>query len=222
MTAPIETVGTYLALGQPDGSNERFKGIKLKGIESEPVGNGLHQPVVLGRSGRGIFVQVLAMVALKLLYEPACNQFQIPFGRGEIDERTSIDERRTGNAHMHLFGSIIIKNLHIIPKLCASHYGVVTEQDALALKHGTVGDELHLGHQRAHILIAGSEAPRPGRRIFGDGTVVGHALSFGVSKCHAHARVGYTAYAVHFAFIGLPHLISARKTHLFYILVLIA
>ena len=77
---------------------------------------------------------------------------------------------------MHLTGTILKEGAHIVAQLCAPHDGVVAEHHPLTGEDGAVRDEFHLGHQIAARLVAWSETPWPGGRVFQHGALVGYAM----------------------------------------------
>ena len=204
---------TELALGQADALDQRLQRVEAQGGEAETLAHDFHHAVVLGRAGRGILIKVLVLIALQLLDDAARYQLQRTLGSGEADEGAGIDERRTGDADVHLLGAVLVEHLHVVAKLRAAHDGVVAEKQTLALKHGAVGDELHLGHEAAHLLTAGGKATGPGGSVFGNGAVIRDTLAFGIAQGHAHARVGDAAGAIHFGRISLTHFHSTGETH---------
>ena len=78
---------------------------------------------------------------------------------------------------MDLLGTVLEKGSDIVAQLRAAHDGVVAEHDALVLQDRRVGDEFHLGHKVAAILVARGERAGPRRRVFQHRTLVRHLLT---------------------------------------------
>ena len=116
----------------------------------------------------------------------------------------------------------IEKHFHVVAQLRAAHYGVVAKKHAVAAQDCFVGNELHLGHQVAHFLVAGSEAARPRGGVFRNGAHVRLVHAGRIAVTHAHARVGDTAHAVGVHCFGLAHLLTAGKAHLLNVYALVA
>jgi hypothetical protein len=70
-------------------------------------------------------------------------------------------------------GAVFEQDLHIVAQLGAAHDGVFAKEDALAVDELANGDQLHAGHQVAHLLVLGHEAARPGGGVFDEGAPVG-------------------------------------------------
>ena len=113
------------------------------------------------------------------------------------------------------------EHLHIVAQLGASHDTVVAEQHSLAFQHILVGDEFHLGHQRAHGLVGRCERTWPGGSILGDATLVRHLLAGSIPHRHTCARVGDTAAAVHLHSVGLSHVETILEAHFLHVSALV-
>lgn len=135
----VEAVSAELALGQTDGVDEVFERVKLERSEAQALAYYLHHALIFGRACGGIFLKILVLVALKLFYYAARYQFEVALRRREADERTAVDERRTGYAHVSLAHAVVEQHLNVVAQLCAAHDRVVAEQQTLVLEHGAVG-----------------------------------------------------------------------------------
>ena len=215
-------MGADLTLGQSDGRNQVFQCIELERCQVQPFGNGVHHVLIFRRTGSGVLCKFLVLVPLEFLDKPARDKFHITFRCGKVDERTTVNQRRTGNTHVYLLCSVFKKHLGVVAQLRAAHDGVVTEQHLFAFEHVAVGYQLHFRHKRAHLLVARREAARPCRCIFRDGTHIRHTLSCRIPQCHSNTGIGNAAGAVHFHIIGLAHSLATGKTYLFHIFMFIA
>ncbi len=70
-------MGAELTLGQADGLDEGVYGVELKRGEVETFTDLLYQVLVLGCAGGRVLVEVLAVVALKLLDNAAGEQLEV-------------------------------------------------------------------------------------------------------------------------------------------------
>ena len=77
MTRTVEAVGAELALGQADGIDKGIHGVELQRGEVEAAADFLYQALILRCTGSRVFVEVLAIVALKLLNDAAGKQFEV-------------------------------------------------------------------------------------------------------------------------------------------------
>lgn len=148
-------MGAKLALGQADGLDQGLQRIETQGSEAEAFAHDLDHTVVLGRAGGGIFLEVLVLVALEPLDDATGDELERALGGSEANEGAGVDEGRTSDANVYLLGSVLVEHLDVVAQLRTAHDGVVAEQQTLVLKHGAVGDELHLGYEVAHLLTAG-------------------------------------------------------------------
>ena len=141
-------MGAYLALWKTDSLNQLLDGVELQCSQAQLAGNLIHHLLILRRTRGGILIQILVGITLKLLDDAARNQLHITLGRSEVDERTTVYQRRTRNAHVALLeASLVEKHLHVVAKLGATNDTVVAEQYSLALQHRLVRNQLHLGYQ---------------------------------------------------------------------------
>ena len=205
-SAAVEAVGAELALGQSDGLDQGFEFVEAEGGEAEPLADDFDQLAVFGRVGGGVACQVLVGIAFQFGYDAAGDEFHVALGGGEADVGTAVDEGRTGNAHVYFAHTVVEQYAHVVAQLRAAHDAVVAEEHALAAQQVAVGNELHLGHQRAHLLIGGGEAAGPGGRVFRYGALVGLAHTGCIAECHAYATVGDATDAVDFGVVlGCHH-----------------
>ena len=56
-----------LALGQSDGFYQDFQGVELQRIQSESLPDDVYHPLILGRTGHGILLQILVLVTFQFL-----------------------------------------------------------------------------------------------------------------------------------------------------------
>ena len=159
----------------------------------------------------------LVPIAFEVMNHLTGEQFHIRLGGREIDKRTSIDERRAGNAHVDFLGAQVIEATYIITQLRAAHDAVVAEEAALAIERIAVGNQLHLGHQIAGELVARHEGTGPRRCVFRHCAAVGDMQSLGITGGHTHSAVGDATDAVHLRVILFAHKHTAGVTHFFYI-----
>ena len=211
--AAVEAVGTDAFLGQSDGLDERLELGEAQGVEVEAAGYLCHHALVLGAVGAGVGLKVFAVVAFKVLDDAAGEELQVALAGAVVDEGTAIDERGTADAHVYLLGAELVQHLRVVAQLCAAHDAVVAEEDALALEHVAVGDELHLGHEVACLLVAGSEGARPGGCVLADGAHVGAAVPLGVADGHAYAAVRDAAGAIDLRLVLFAHHAPAFVAH---------
>ena len=108
MAAAVKTMCADLAFRQTDGFDECFQRVKLQRAEAKSLGNGLYHLLVFGRISGSVFVEVFVLVAFQLFDDAARNQFQIALRGSKADEGATINQRRAGNAHVYLFGAIIV------------------------------------------------------------------------------------------------------------------
>ena len=215
-------MGTYLALRQTDSFHELLDGIELQCSQSKLVGNLIHHSLIFRRTCGSILLQILVGIALKLLDDSAGNQLHITLGRSKVDERTAINQWRTSDTHVTLLQtSLIEEHLHIVAKLGTAHDTVIAEQHTLTLQHSLVRNQLHLGYQRAHALVARCKASRPGRSIFGNTTLIRHALTGSISHRHTCTRIRNTAAAIYLYIICLGKIEAIGKASFLYILALV-
>ena len=148
IAAAIEAVGADLAFGHANGLDKILEFGKLQRGQSQTTGYLLHHLLIFRRVGSGIAFQMLLVVAtLEITDDTTGDQFQIALRRGETDKRTTVDQRRTRDTTMHLFGTIVEEGLHIIPQLRTTHDGVVAKDDALVFQQGRVRNQFHLCHE---------------------------------------------------------------------------
>ena len=118
--------------------------------------------------------------------------------------------------------SLIKEHLHIVAKLGTTHDTIIAEQHSLTLQHSLVRNQLHLGYQRAHALVARCKASRPGRSIFGNATLIRNTLTGSISHRHTCTRIRNTAAAIYFNIICLGKIETIGKTGFLYILTLVS
>ena len=124
----IEAVSAYLALRQADCLDQLLDGIKLQGSQTELACNLIHHLLILRRTGGSILLQILIGITLKLFDDTTGNQLHRTLGRGEVDERTSINQRRTSDTHVAFFQtSLVEKHLHVVTQLGTTHDTIITE-----------------------------------------------------------------------------------------------
>ena len=184
----------------------------------EAVGYRLHQARVFGRVGDGIGADTVGVVgclfAFKLRDEASGDEFHIRLRGGEVQEGTSVEERRAGNTHVHLSRTRLFQAGGVVFELGAAHDGVVAEKHALVFEDRLVVNEFHLRHEVAHLLSGGCERAGPSGGVFRDSPLVGHSLSCRITHRHADTGVGYSAGAVHLCGVGLAHQVAAGIAHL--------
>ena len=122
--------------------------------------------------------QILLVIAFEVAYDTARNEFEVALRRGKADKGTAIHQRRTGDAHMNLLGSVIEEGADVVAQLCAAHDGVVTEHDALPLQDSGVWYELHLCHEVTTVLVAWCEGTWPCGGILHHCTLIGNLFTF--------------------------------------------
>ena len=126
---------------------------------------------------------------------------------------------------------LVEKHLHIVAKLGTTNDTVIAEQHTLALQHRLVRNQLHLGYQWTHALVAWSKAARPCRSILGNTALVRHTLAGSITHRHTRTWIRNTAAAVYLHIIGLGEpwrfivglgeIKAVGKTRLLYILALV-
>ena len=90
MAAAVEAVCAHLAFRQTDCFYLCLFRVEPQSCEVEATAFFLHQTLVFGRVGGGIFVEVLASVALKFLDDAPCDQLHVALRRRESVIRTSV------------------------------------------------------------------------------------------------------------------------------------
>ena len=134
--------------------------------QRESLGNSFNNALILGCASLGITLKVFSAVAFKFLNKLACNKFHIALRRGEVEERTTMEKRRTSNTHVYFVSTIGKKFFRLVTELRSSHNTIITEKHTLSAQHFTIGDKFHLCYKRAQVLIAGSEGTGPSGCIF--------------------------------------------------------
>ena len=112
---------------------------------------------------------------------------------------------------MNFLCTVVEKHFHVVAQLRATHDGIVAEEHALAVEHGLVGNELHLGHQGAHFLIGGGETAGPCGGVFTDGTLVRALHAVGISEGHSNTRIRDATHAINLRFVVFAHDAAALK-----------
>ena len=116
---------------QADSPDQRFKFGELQGVESELLRNPVNHLFVFGRIGRGIHLHALVIKgrfgALEFCYDAPCDEFHDGFGFREIDERTTVGERRTSDTHVYLPSPAFNKASGVVPQLRSANDGVITK-----------------------------------------------------------------------------------------------
>ena len=97
---------------------------------------------------------------------------------------------------MYLFDSRVEQLHHIVLQLRAAHDAVVHKENLLSCGKFAVGQQLHFGHQVAHLLVLGHKTTGPGGGIFHKRTLVGDALLVGVADGVTYTRVGDSSHKV--------------------------
>ena len=95
IAAAVETMRTELALRHTYGLHEIFQAGELQRRQSQTLGNLCHHPLILRRIRLRILLEILLVVALKVLDDTTRDQFHIALRRSEVDKRTAIHQRRT-------------------------------------------------------------------------------------------------------------------------------
>ena len=211
-------MGAYLALVETYGLHYGFYGAEFQGVEIESAGDFLYHPAVLGGIRAGVCRHVLRHISLQIFYDAPGDEFLLALAGREVYEWAGIDERRTGNPHVHLPGTHAVQQLSAVPQLGSPDYAVVTEKHPLSLEYASVGNEFHLCDQVPHILVGRHKGPRPGRRVLVDGPHVRGAVTFRISYGHSYSAVRYAAGAIHFDFVLSAHKPSCLVAHLLDIL----
>ena len=70
-------MGAEFALGKADGIDEGVDGVELQRGEVEAAAYLLHEALILGGARGRVLVEVLGIVALKLLDETASHELQV-------------------------------------------------------------------------------------------------------------------------------------------------
>ena len=122
---------------------------------------------------------------------------------------------------MHLFGTVVKEHLHVVAQLRATHDAVVAEEQALVLEQCAVGNEFHLGHEVAHLLVGGRETAGPGGRVFADGALVGALHTIGIAQGHSNSRIGNAANAVHRCVVLAAHHFAHLVAHVLHVAALV-
>ena len=167
---------------------------------------------MLGGIGVGIFFQIRILITFQILDDTTGNQLQVGLATAETEERTTIDKRRAGYAHVHLLSSVVEEHLHIVLQLGTAYNGIVAEKQTFARHHGAIGNEFHLSYQITEFLIAGCETARPCGSIFRHGTMIRYTFSFRISQAHTYTRVGNTTDAIHLGLVLSAHLVTTAET----------
>ena len=131
----VEAMEAKLLARQPDTLDQCLYRVELQRIEIQLAGNVIHHPLIFGSSGIGIFFHVLVAVPFELLDDPTCDQLQFSLAGGEIEERTSEYQRRTGNTHVHFFCTALVELTRVVPELGPADNTVVAEQNLAAMEH---------------------------------------------------------------------------------------
>ena len=118
----VEAMGAELALGQAYGLDKILERVKLQRSKAKALAYNLNHALVFGRTCFGILLKILVFVALKFLYYAARYKLKVALRRSKADERTAVDERRTGYAHVSLAHAIVEEHLHVVAQLRAAHY----------------------------------------------------------------------------------------------------
>ena len=137
--AAIETMSADFALRQPDSLDQHFHRIEFQGSQPETFLYDIDHPVVFRSTHSGILVQIFAVIAFQFLYYAACDKLHCTLGRSKADKFTRVDQRRTSYADVHLFRSVIIKDLHIVAQLGAAHNRIITESRRLPSSSARLG-----------------------------------------------------------------------------------
>ena len=91
---------------QADSPDQRFEFGELQGVESELLRDPVNHLFVFGRVGCGIHLHALVVKSRFRSFEfrndAPGDEFHDRLGLREIDERTSIGERRTSDTHVYL------------------------------------------------------------------------------------------------------------------------
>ena len=124
----VETVSADFALRQTDGLDQRFEFVETQRSQSQAFTDGLNQLFVLWCACSGVFFEIFVRVALNFANELTGNQFHFALRRGEADERTAIDERRTGNADVYLACAVVEQHVHVVAQLRAAHNRVIAKR----------------------------------------------------------------------------------------------
>ena len=95
IAAAIEAVGADPTFRKSDTFNQILQLCELQRGESQALGYLCHHTLILRRISLRIFLEVLLVVAFKVLDDTTRNQLHITLGRGKADKRTAIDQRGT-------------------------------------------------------------------------------------------------------------------------------
>ena len=213
----VEAVRAELALGQADGVHHTLQGVELQRVHTDMLAQHLNELGILGAGGVAVFLDVLVVVALQLLDAAAGNELHHVLRGREVEEGTAEQQGRTADAHMHLLGAVVVKHLHVVAQLGATHDAVVAEGHFLALQQSTVGDELHLGHMLPLALVHGHETPRPGGGVLHHAAQIRDLAHVGIAQGHADARVGDGRDIVDVGIVALAHLAAFVVTRLLHV-----
>ena len=203
IAAAIEAVGADPTLRKTDTLNQILQFGELQCGESQALGNLCHHTLIFRRIGLCILLEILLVVALEILDDTTGNQLHITLGRGEADERTAIDQRRTRDAAVNLLGTILEKGSHVILQLGTTYDGVVAEHHALILQQSRVWNQLHLCHQSTALLISRCERAGPCGSVLGNCSYIGTFVTLSITYSHTQTAVGNTAGAIDLDIIAL-------------------
>lgn len=119
----IEAMGANLAFWQADGLYQLLDSIELQAGQAQLASYLIHHLLVLWRTSSGILIKILIGVALKLLDDAASDELHVALGRCEVDERTTINQWWTSDAHVTLLqSSLIEQHVYVVAQLSAANY----------------------------------------------------------------------------------------------------
>ena len=153
---------------------------------------------------------LVALVTLQLLNHPPGQQLHIGVAPGEVQVLAAIHNGRAGRAHVDLFRTGLIEEVHRFPELGAPDDGIVHKQQLFPLNQLGNGDLLHFGHLVADLLVGRGEGPGPGGGVLYKGAGKGFAAAVGEADGVGDAGIRHTRHIVHFGEPALGHLVASH------------